>query len=641
MLNYGVDRWNRGDRKVRPIIINMDEMSDSREVYESKPGRVGIIFLYTILTLCIAVIVWMIFGKIDEVVKSQGIVRPNGDISTVVNQIEGEIIKVNVKDGEYVKKGDCLYQIDCSTQETQKEYLEKQLEELSQKIHCMEVYQRSVKADKNLLSDSNSDMEEKYYIQFESYFINYKNAIHNKKFEKQINKYKVQSNEKQLLKKRSLLSLNRKLKKSIEKGKNLFSNYGDESQYYNLYEQYVNGYEKIMDQYQLKEQEITVSTESTGLVNTITYYNEKKEGLETLIKSIQSQKNCFLKKSSYQLTYEEYENKMDQLNEEYQLALEEYNLNFELQEYGISAAELEKSEQMMYSAKKAISDYKTSFLAETNQQLFEVKKNLSDSKNQKKGQLSKNILLKNNNKQKRNALNAYIAEYKTSLDSRISELEDGIIDVEDNIESLKLEEEKEYEYSDNEDSSVSSIKINELKTNLESISTCYSQMDELKSQLETIQFQIDHATVGAAIDGTVNSKVLLVRGDVLLSGTEVMTIIPDTYSDYKVNIYVANQNIGKLKNGMKVKLSLDAFPSSEYGYLTGTITSISNDIKVDSKNANGYYLIEAKIENEKLFDKNGQELELKSGMTGQVNIIVQEKSIFQYIMEKLNLWVNS
>ena len=166
-------------------------------------------------------------------------------------------------------------------------------------------------------------------------------------------------------------------------------------------------------------------------------------------------------------------------------------------------------------------------------------------------------------------------------------------------------------------------------------------MDELKSQLETIQFQIDHATVGAAIDGTVNSKVLLVRGDVLLSGTEVMTIIPDTYSDYKVNIYVANQNIGKLKNGMKVKLSLDAFPSSEYGYLTGTITSISNDIKVDSKNANGYYLIEAKIENEKLFDKNGQELELKSGMTGQVNIIVQEKSIFQYIMEKLNLWVNS
>ena len=176
---------------------------------------------------------------------------------------------------------------------------------------------------------------------------------------------------------------------------------------------------------------------------------------------------------------------------------------------------------------------------------------------------------------------------------------------------------------------------------MENITSCEKQIDELKSQLKTVQFQLDNANVTASIDGVVNSNVDLVTGDVLAAGTQVMTIIPKEDSAYKVNIYVANRNIGKLKKGMKVKLSLDALPNSEYGYLIGTITSRSEDIKADNENTYGYYLVEATVENKKLYDKNGEEAELKSGMSGQVKIVVGEKSIFRYVMEKLNLWVNS
>ena len=623
---------------MKPIIINMDEMSDSKEVYESKPGRAGLIFLYSILALVVIAIVWMVFGKIDEVVKSEGIIRPNSNISTVVNQTEGEITEVNAVDGKAVQKGDCLYQVDCSTQESQKDYLEHQIENLVEKKRCLELYKKSVKTDTNLLA--NDGDEEEYHIQFESYFIGYQNAIHAADYTTKANQYQTESSQKQLLKKRSRLSYFEKLKDSITKKRNLFTSSGEESEFYSLYQKYVSGYQKIQQQYDTKQKEISASTTSAGLVNTIAYYTEQKEGLVTLIKSVKSGNDCFTSTSSYQLQYKQYESKIEQLQQEYETALEDYNLNFDLQEYGVSESELAESEAKANSAKQAIADYKASYLSELRQQLTELNKNLADYKNQKNGQLSKRDLLRNNQSQRRSDLNTYVADYKASLDSTITELKDTIATLEDSIESLKLEKNKSYKYSDHEDSAVSSLKINELKTTMENITSCEKQIDELKSQLKTVQFQLDNANVTASIDGVVNSNVDLVTGDVLAAGTQVMTIIPKEDSAYKVNIYVANRNIGKLKKGMKVKLSLDALPNSEYGYLIGTITSISEDIKADNENTYGYYLVEATVENKKLYDKNGEEAELKSGMSGQVKIVVGEKSIFRYVMEKLNLWVN-
>lgn len=242
MQSYGTDKWNRGDEQMKPIIINMDEMSDSKEVYESKPGRAGLIFLYSILALVVIAIIWMVFGKIDEVVKSEGIIRPNSDISTVVNQTEGEITEVNVEDGQAVQKGDCLYQVDCSTQESQKDYLEHQIDDLSDKKHCLEVYKRSVKADTNLLADTGD--EEEYHIQFESYFISYQNAIHAADYTTKANQYQTKSSKRQLLKKQSRLSYYEKLNDSISQRRNLFTDAGEESEFYTLYQKYVSGYQK-------------------------------------------------------------------------------------------------------------------------------------------------------------------------------------------------------------------------------------------------------------------------------------------------------------------------------------------------------------------------------------------------------------
>lgn len=623
---------------MKPIIINMNEMSDSKEVYESTPGKVGIVFLYSFFLLVVISIIWMVFGKIDEVVKSEAMIRPNSDISTIINQTEGKITKVNVEEGSVVQKGDCLYQVDCSLQESQEEYLEEQIEELSEQKKCLEVYKDSVKSDVNLLSEN--EAEEQYYIQFESYFINYQNAIHSANYEEKSNQFQLKSFREQLSRKQSKLLYYKKLKNSISRGENLFLNEGEEAEYYILYQKYISGYQQKQQQYDNQKQEINASTTSNDLVNSITYYSNQKEGLETLEKSIKSGKDYFQQESSYQLKYQEYENKIEQLQQEYQIALEDYNLNFELQEYGISESELVSSEMKMENAKQAISDYKTSFLAELKQQISEINKTLLEYKNKKDSQLSKSTLLKNNESQRKNDLAVYTSDYNASINSTINDLKDSIATLEENIESLALKEEKVFQYDGLEDSTVSNLKFNELKSTMESITTCETQIVKLESELEAVQLEIEHANVVAPMDGIVNSNVDLVCGDIIAAGTQVMTILPNNISAYKVNIYVANNNIGKVEIGMKIKLSIDALPNSEYGYLTGTITNISQDVKVNSENTYSYYLIEATVDDSALYDKNGDSAELKSGMVGQAKIIVGEKSIFRFVMEKLNLWVS-
>lgn len=60
---------------MKPIIIDMKDMSDSTEVYDSKPNRFMIYTIYAILLIFVIALIWMYFTVIDIVVKSDGIFK--------------------------------------------------------------------------------------------------------------------------------------------------------------------------------------------------------------------------------------------------------------------------------------------------------------------------------------------------------------------------------------------------------------------------------------------------------------------------------------------------------------------------------------------------------------------------------------
>lgn len=55
-----------------PVIKDIREVTDSKEMYESKPHPFLTIFIYIILVSIILVGIWMYFGEIDIVSKGRG-----------------------------------------------------------------------------------------------------------------------------------------------------------------------------------------------------------------------------------------------------------------------------------------------------------------------------------------------------------------------------------------------------------------------------------------------------------------------------------------------------------------------------------------------------------------------------------------
>ena len=76
-----------------------------------------------------------------------------------------------------------------------------------------------------------------------------------------------------------------------------------------------------------------------------------------------------------------------------------------------------------------------------------------------------------------------------------------------------------------------------------------------------------------------------------------------------------------------------AFEASVYGTLSGQVISISPDTIEDSK-GQAWYEVRLRTNSSKLTFE-GQDLEIKAGMTVTVDVISGEKSVFDYLLKPI------
>ena len=84
------------------------------EIEERPVNPLGTVFLWTIISLMIVTMLGLFLFKIDVVVSARGKVIPIGDVKVVQPLETGVITKIHVKEGDFVKKGDILLEIDPS-----------------------------------------------------------------------------------------------------------------------------------------------------------------------------------------------------------------------------------------------------------------------------------------------------------------------------------------------------------------------------------------------------------------------------------------------------------------------------------------------------------------------------------------------
>ena len=151
-------------RKImKPIIVDLKDISDSTEVYDSKPNRFVPYTIYIICAILAIALIWMYLFRMDIVVKADSVFRGDDDSTAVSCAVTGKITKMSVKDGQYVSEGDELYEVDIENLGSTIEDYKSKLDSVQQRLDMLNAYQKSLDGD-NSEFDAMSDNQ--YYSEF-------------------------------------------------------------------------------------------------------------------------------------------------------------------------------------------------------------------------------------------------------------------------------------------------------------------------------------------------------------------------------------------------------------------------------------------------------------------------------------------
>ena len=100
-------------------------------------------------------------------------------------------------------------------------------------------------------------------------------------------------------------------------------------------------------------------------------------------------------------------------------------------------------------------------------------------------------------------------------------------------------------------------------------------MIQIRAELVGLKETISYRTIRAPISGKVFdvkvSPQTVVNGD-----QEVLKLVPANRLQAKIAI--SDSDIGFVKVGLPVNVSVDSFPSGEFGYISGILTKLGSDV---------------------------------------------------------------
>lgn len=194
--------------------------------------------------------------------------------------------------------------------------------------------------------------------------------------------------------------------------------------------------------------------------------------------------------------------------------------------------------------------------------------------------------------------------------------------------------ERDYKYAELELDKYLNETIFNLKNELH---TKKDQLLQINAKLNELTEYSQRSRVRTPISGVIQVIENFNQGDFIPEEVEVLRIVPDQErANLKMELTIANKDIGLIKTGQQVKYRFLALPFKEYGTLEGKIQVVAGDI-TGIHNSVPSYRVEGSVEKVRLSDKKGVPAEIKVGMLCDARIVVKRKKILHIVLEKLDL----
>ena len=162
------------------------------------------------------------------------------------------------------------------------------------------------------------------------------------------------------------------------------------------------------------------------------------------------------------------------------------------------------------------------------------------------------------------------------------------------------------------------------------------ERDELEAEFNQLSNERRLYVIRSPISGTLQNTNGILEKSFVFANQSIGEISPDT--NLVAEVYVSPQEIGLLKEGLAVRLQIDAFDHNQWGTATGEIESISTDM-IMSQNT-PMFKVSCSINQPFLELHNGFRGDIKKGMTFQARFIINRRSLFQLLYDNMDDWIN-
>ena len=146
----------------------------------------------------------------------------------------------------------------------------------------------------------------------------------------------------------------------------------------------------------------------------------------------------------------------------------------------------------------------------------------------------------------------------------------------------------------------------------------------------------------ASQDGVVKDLATHTSGTVVQPGTILLTLVPQD-EILRAEVWISNEDIGFVREGLPVKLKFAAFPFQKYGMIQGLVEHVSADA-ADGNTPNGGAQGDAGRKNQPLLYKalvrlqdmqlemDSQRFPLSSGMQTHAEIWLGDRTVMEYLL---------
>ncbi|MCP9917622.1 HlyD family secretion protein [Cyanobium sp. ATX 6F1] len=157
------------------------------------------------------------------------------------------------------------------------------------------------------------------------------------------------------------------------------------------------------------------------------------------------------------------------------------------------------------------------------------------------------------------------------------------------------------------------------------------ELADLGSKLTELRVNIRYQDIRSPVDGVVFDLKPTGPGFVAQGSEPIMKIVP--YANLLAKVEIPSNKIGFVRVGKPAEISIDSFPSSDFGVIEGTVKEIGSDaLPPDQLKQTYRFPAQIQLSRQTLKLKSGQLLPLQVGMSLTANIKLRKVTYLQLLL---------